>query len=120
MSKRILDSSGVRYQFPIPLDVMFILFTNFYRALEDEDIGFADCNNSIKTINDKMTEERSIVLSRADLEALLWSANMLEEKGEFWHPKKERLTDVVDKLLTKNEDFDYYYNLIKENKEDDI
>lgn len=84
-----------------------ILYANLFLANADPEIGYEHANaprkRFIKRIN------RIVRIRRADLESLLWSANMLFEKGKFFHPENKEFKKFVSSFQLGEYDYDFNY-----------
>ncbi len=81
-----------------------ILLCNIYRAKQDAEIGF---EHAVKTIEELCAplEAHKVELTVTDIESALWSCQLLDEKGEFWHPFgrsfDEFLKDISEEKFNK-------------------
>ena len=87
-------------------------------------IGFEDCSHSMEEI----TRRANLTIQpfpREMLESMLWSANLMDEYGYFWHPDGLSFEGFVKQILgrvsTRHKKgsgvyFDRTYNLIRDNE----
>jgi hypothetical protein len=80
-------------------------------------VGFEDAEIPLDKLT-KILNSHSVKLKQETLESLLWSANLMDEEGQFWSAKKgESFTVFTRRLLTeagkKDHYFDARYNLIR-------
>ncbi len=98
------------------LDAMALLY-NVYAAARHEEIGFVDCERTLYELTLALSADY-VEVPQDVMESALWSANMMNEVKEFWHPYKrvgfDRFTNKL--ISTHNVHFDEFYNVIIEGK----
>ncbi len=87
-----------------------ILLLNVHRAAQEPAIGFVDANQSLDTLTSKL--DRTISIDRSLIESALWSSNMLDEDGKFWHPR-DMSFEKWHKELLKKEKYNRYYGVLE-------
>ena len=110
----MLFQSMAKKKIPVKLLDLAVLLLNVHRAAKEPAIGFEDANRSLSSITRYLN--KTIQIEREAVESALWSSNMLNEDGKFWHPHDETF-DVWAKKLMGRHKFDSYYGTI-EMKED--
>lgn len=95
-----------------------VLVHNLIEATQHPEVGFEDLEHSYKRLRGRLASKTTDV-PREILESYLWSANLLNEVGLFWHPDGVPFKDFVGRILNEDEEFDYFYNYIKERKNSD-
>lgn len=106
MGHRCRENKKLRY---LKLSELGILLTNVMRAAEHPDIGFEHADFLLDQFLKAI--DKIVKVKEDHLQACLWSANLLNEKGKWWHPTGKDFSFFVNDLLA-NDDFDYEYNLI--------
>lgn len=81
---------------------------NVIKASENKAVGHEDADRTFNTLVKELNH--NIVLDRELIEAALWSANLLDERKDFWHPKDIGFDTFVKNLSPK---FNRKYNLIE-------
>lgn len=87
-----------------------ILLANLHRALHDPLVGFEDADHTLTEIELALRKRTTFPIEV--IESVLWAANLLNEKGAFFHPKNEKFEDWQKKILPKH-DFDPIFNTIE-------
>ena len=85
-----------------------VLLLNLELAYRDKKIGHGDYNHTKTEIINIMN--KCHIVPKNIVESLLWCANMLDDIGKFWHPKKYNYMEFVSKLCDRDEKFNVYYN----------
>ena len=93
-----------------------VLLVNIHKGAEDKGVGFEDAENTLLTLTKKLEGLRGIPLKSTLLEGALWSCNLLDERGKFWHPQGKSFEDYVKTLTRRGEMFDRRYNYFKEKR----
>jgi hypothetical protein len=104
------DSHGTANRKIYIFDLAVLVF-NLIVAARDSNIGYEDPDRTVDRLEKVVNKLASI--KQHDLECLLYSSNLLDEKGKFFHPKKTKFKTFVQSILDKNERFDYEYNVIE-------
>jgi hypothetical protein len=65
------------------LDLAILLY-HVHKGSQDNEVGFLDARESLDTLTRSLNKEVYIDVSK--LESALWSANIMDEQGKFWHP----------------------------------
>ena len=92
-----------------------ILLYHLTRAAQIKEIGFEDADHTLQQLIAIL--DRPVTVPRAAVESCLWSCNLMDEVGLFWHPNnKTEFTHFVQKLIGPGREFDRMYNFIKERK----
>lgn len=84
-------------------------------VLESEDAE----NDAERTVEELASEIDQFdgYLSKGVLESALYCCNMENERNQFYHPLYASFERFVKELLPIDQDFDKYYNVIKDRKE---
>ncbi len=61
--------------------------------------------------------DRKVNVDRGLLQSIMYAANMLDERGEFWHPKGLSFQAFVKQIVGPTKRFDKTYHLIVEDKD---
>ncbi len=94
---------------------LITLINNVHLGAKDPRVGFEDADNSLRQITYALQGRRRFKIKRSILESALWSCNMNDEVGKFWHPYVNKTTfdDFIEKLdIEDSTVFDKTYNLI--------
>lgn len=86
------------------------LMGNLRRGAGADELGFEDAAQTLDQITAKLNMMISINID--DLQSALWSCNLLNERGKFWHPKDRTFDEFLKMILGPGEAFDKFYNLI--------
>jgi hypothetical protein len=89
-----------------------ILLDNIARGAEHVNVGFEDAARTRGQLEGLIISGRA--LDMEVLESALWSANLLNEEGSFYHPAGLTFDQFVEEILPTNMTFDRFFNLIKE------
>lgn len=87
-----------------------VLIANLYRAAKDPKIGFEDADRTFKEM--ELALLRPVSLPREVLESVLWGCNLLDEKGDFFHPADSSFDSFV-KALLPGDHFNKEHHLIE-------
>jgi hypothetical protein len=109
-----LKKPGQQYRAVRLLDIAVLLY-GITRAAADEQIGFEDAQATMDQIIGQLCKKKVLVDPRV-LESALWSCNLLDEKGAFWHPKDQTFEAFVKDLLGSDR-FNRIYNVIEKQGE---
>lgn len=90
------------------LDLAILLY-HVHRGAQHNEVGFEDAQESLESLTKALNKEISIPLQ--NLESALWSANLLDENNEFWHPEGLTFDEWVKKAFGK---YDRFYCLLKD------
>jgi hypothetical protein len=77
-----------------------ILLYNVYKGVVHPQVGFEDANETLDTL--VRSYNKTFPMDPAHIESALWSCNLLNEQGEFWHPKGMEFEVWVKKMLKKD------------------
>lgn len=91
-----------------------ILLYHVHRGAQHPKVGFEDTNRSLDQLTHALGKPAWI--EKPVVESALWSANLLDEQNQFWHPKGLNFTQFVQTLLGPGEAFDLFYNTIQGKK----
>ncbi len=88
-----------------------ILLDNLHRGAVSPNVGFEDAGQTLQQLTHKLDRHFNVYLS--DLESALWSCNLMNENGAFWHPLDRTFDEFLRDVLP-GEKFDKNYNFVKE------
>lgn len=88
-----------------------VLLWHLYRCANDPEAGYLDANTDLTTLLTRKLN-KTIKLSKRDLESLLWAGNMADKLGFWWSPDNKTFSQFIQPLLFKNELFDTTWNLL--------
>lgn len=91
------------------------LLLNAQKALADPEIGWGGVTESFEMVKRRLNFRWYIPPDV--LESLLWAANMLDEKQQFWDPKGRTFDQFLQDVVRRGV-FDKTFNYIKEKKDD--
>lgn len=97
-----------------PLDVA-ILLNNVHKSAQDEDTGFNDADITLAQMTTRMNR-RKVPFKVDTVERALYCCNLMDEKGEFWHPLGVTFEDFLKSIAVQNGRpllFDRFYNYFK-------
>jgi hypothetical protein len=102
------------------LDVAILMF-HVQKGARHPEVGFEDSERTLKELTDLVTKKRRVTVQQGPLESALWSANLLDEAGSFWHPEGLTFRDWVRTILrsgtVQGAHFDRVYNRILKDEE---
>lgn len=107
LPQNYLSKKGGRYRKVKLLDIVTLLH-NMYAGARHPKVGFEDAHETTNTILRRLNKK--VLIDPTILESLLWSCNLLDERGKFWDAKGRTFDDFVTQLGIKK--FDKRYNLI--------
>jgi hypothetical protein len=70
-----------------------VLLHNTWQAACDPDVGHEDCRMTAQDFLLRM--QKRVPTHKDDVEHMLWAAQLLSEKGRFWHPRNAAMGDFV-------------------------
>lgn len=114
--KQLLDHSNQAEYHTLRLVDLAILIANVYRGAQLSKVGFEDAERTIDDIIQDLEGRRGMRIKRDVIESALWSCNLQDEIGKFWHPKNRSFEEFKKDILTRRQSFDPTYNFIKEKK----
>lgn len=88
-----------------------ILILNVALAAKDPDIGFCDADRTLEELLSSLNF--TFPIQPDALESALWSCNILDEKGKFFHPFGGSFDNLLKRIGLLDR-FDKRYNMIKE------
>ena len=91
---------------------IMILMYHLYSGLSEEEVGYEDADQPLRDLEKSLNN--FVYISIENLQALLWSSNLLNEIDKFSHPKGLSFRQFVKELTPKDSRFDYKYNIFKE------
>jgi hypothetical protein len=91
------------------LDAAILLY-HLTRGAQIKEIGFEDIDHTMEELQDRLSGE--ILVPVAAVESCLWSANLMNEVGAYWHPTNKSFDEFVANLVGPNKKFHRIYNLI--------
>jgi hypothetical protein len=113
----MLTRASAKY-FDISKETAQVLMDCVELGARDARVGFEDCENTQGQVVGALNRcFRSRYPVRQDiLESALWSCNLLSEIGKFKHPRGVAFPDFVKALLPPKYRYDFFFNLILEDK----
>ena len=99
----------------VKLSDIMVLMYHLHMANDRAGIGFEDADYTIEEIMVEL--EKAAPLLKDVLERALWSCNLMDEAGYFWHPDGITFDSFIRRLLKGRARFDKRYNLILPNEE---
>lgn len=113
LPKGFLQKKGGKWR-SVSLFNLAILLYHVHRGAEEESVGFEDAQETLDTLTRKLS--KTVFVEPAVLESALWSANLMEEAGEWWHPRGLTFDEWVREVLPGVK-FNRIYNVIEGSKE---
>jgi hypothetical protein len=95
----------------VKLRDLTVLIYNVWKGAEDRRVGFEDARETVDSIVAKLN--KTFLTDPSLLESGLWSCNLLNEQGEFWHPQGRTFDEFVREILAPGERFHRAYNVIE-------
>lgn len=71
----------------VPISVLDLAVLLFYvhRGAADNEVGFVDARESLETLTRELN--KALYVDPTMLESAIWSSNIMDEQGKFWHPE---------------------------------
>jgi hypothetical protein len=104
-----LSKKGGQWRKVTLLDLVTLLH-NLRAGAEHPEVGFEDAQQTLASLTGKLN--KTLLLDPALIESCLWSANLLDERGEFWDAKGRTFEEYVRSLVGPDK-FSRPYNLIE-------
>jgi hypothetical protein len=98
----------------VRLSDLMALLANVSKGAVDPSIGFHDLDRTLGQIKRQL--DREVQMPKTVVESALWSANLLNEKGEFEHPDHITFNEFINRICKDKHTFDTFWNLIEEKK----
>lgn len=89
------------------------LLYNIYQGALDGEVGFEDAHRTLEGLTAPLNKSTQVLTSV--LESALWSCNLMNEQGKWWHPTGITFDEFLKEVLEKDS-FDKMYNLIVRKK----
>lgn len=106
-----MDNSSTSFNVRL-IDVLVLLF-HLYRGSQLEEVGFEDADHTLDELSKLLYARKDVPINREVLESALWSCNLMDENGLFWHPKGYSFKKYIDMVLSPHAaSFDLFYNWI--------
>lgn len=83
----------------LSLSDIAILMVNTYQASNLKSIGYLDAEEPLYHLIARLNER--VDLPEELVEKLFFSANLLDEQGQFWHPNKVEFKAFLTRLKTR-------------------
>lgn len=120
MAKRTLRAAktaptkGDLEMFRLSLLDMLVLLHNVLEGANDAEVGYEDAEFTLRELVKKLSR-RTYPVRRSALESALWSCNLMDEAGKFWHPDGLTFDEYLKKGLKQRVGtrFDRFYNILK-------
>lgn len=95
----------------IPIPEAAVLLYNVYRGSDHPQVGYEESRMTMVKMSEYFSN-RGMLIPKEIVESALWSSNLLDEVGEFWHPQKISFEAFVQRI-NKKQDFDRRLNFFK-------
>lgn len=95
---------------PVRLLDLAILLLHVHRGAKDKRVGFEDARETLDSLTQRLNKR--VLVDPTLIESALWSANLLDELGEFEHPKGMSFDEFARKLCAPDS-FNRSYNVIE-------
>ena len=76
-----------------------ILLMNIYRGAQSSKVRFEDAARTLEELVVDLHGKKGIRVQRSVIESALWSCNLLDELGKFWHPKGRSFDEFLKDIL---------------------
>jgi hypothetical protein len=101
-------------QIKVSLYTMMIVVSNVVRAWRTKEIGYVECNTTIREFMRELN--KNIYVPTSLLERGLYYCVMLSERQSgragFWHPSKTSLDTFLQQILPSELEYNKLYNVI--------
>ena len=78
---------------------LVVMLANIHKAAADDEVGFEDTQETVDSITKRLN--LVVFIDPNLIESGIWAANMLNEKGQYVHPKSVDFKDWVERLMGK-------------------
>lgn len=109
-----LSKKGGQWRSVSLLQIAVLLY-HVHRGAQDDQVGFEDAQESLNSLTLKLN--KTVMCDPALLESALWSANLMDEQGKWWHPQGTTFDEFCVRLLGHKAKFNRTYNVIETEKE---
>ncbi|MCK5015595.1 MAG: hypothetical protein KAS32_00870 [Candidatus Peribacteraceae bacterium] len=92
---------------PISLYHLMVLLQNVHVGASLNQVGFEDTDRTLEGLTRELAP--MIYISVPVIESALWSCNLLDEQGKFWHPK-DKTFEQFKIMIERNDTFNKDYN----------
>jgi hypothetical protein len=110
-----MDGVKTQRSFYIDTTSLVTLVDNVYRGAEHPDVGYEDAHIPFNKYLETLKSMHAITVDR--LESGLWSCNLLNEEGKFWHPRGLTFDQFLGSLKTGDFVFNKTYNVFESRRE---
>jgi hypothetical protein len=73
------------------------LLDNIYRGAQHAEVGFEDASRTLDAITHELNKK--VFIDPSVVESALWSCNLMDEQGKFWHPRGLSFEQFLKKLV---------------------
>jgi hypothetical protein len=94
------------------LDIAVMLL-HVHLGAKEEHVGFEDARETIDTLTRKLNKK--VLVDPVLLESCLWSCNLMNEAGKWWHPRDNNFDEFLKDVLGAAK-FNKVYNVIEREK----
>lgn len=111
-----IDETRKNLNYALNLLDLTVLLYHIHRGAQHSEVGFEDADKTLKQLSNALQVKRATI-PREVFESALWSCNLLDEVGEFWHPRGTPFKRWVKRMLKPyNSEFNQFYNWIEDGK----
>jgi hypothetical protein len=111
-----LAKPGGKLRRATTLDVAVFL-QHIYKAAGNDKVGFEDARRTLDMLVRELN--RGVLLPPDTIESALWSCNLLDELGEFAHPRGLTFEQFAKRFAFDHEVFDRETNYFRGRNEND-
>jgi hypothetical protein len=109
LPQRYLSKKGGRWRPLRVMDVAVLLY-HVWRGAQEPEVGFEDAGNTLDGLTKSLNKK--VFVPPGLLESCLWSCNLLDERGQFWHPRGLTFEQFASSVLGRDR-FNRTYNWIE-------
>jgi hypothetical protein len=95
---------------PVKLFDLAILILMVHKGSQEERVGFEDCSETLESLTRKL--DVLVNVEQSSLESALWSANIMNDIGKFWHPEGLSFDEFTKSVAGKHK-FDKRFSTIE-------
>lgn len=103
-------NSPNKLKLPVKLLDVAVLLIAVHMGAQDDNVGFEDARLTLEELVRRL--DKTIWVDQSLLESAMWSANLMDEAGKFWHPESLTFEEFAKDVCGRHR-FNRTYNLIE-------
>lgn len=94
----------------IDTTALVVLMDNVYRGSEHPNVGYEDAYIPFDMFAARLNKQHWLNIQ--EVESALWSCNLMNEEGKFWHPRGISFDEFIESLKLTGYKFDRTFNTL--------